>query len=112
MAPTANAGPDQSIEDADADGFAEVLLDGTRSVDPEGDVLNVVWTLPDGDDLDLDADEIATGLSPTVRLPVGITTVTLKVTDAAGNIATDEVKITVISAADAESSLAGTPTGE
>jgi hypothetical protein len=111
-APVANAGPDQTIEDLDGDGFAEILLDGTRSFDPEGAPVSVVWTVPDGTDDDLEADELSTELNPRVMLPLGTTIVTLTVTDDAGNVDTDEVTITIVAATVDTVDAAGTPTGE
>jgi len=96
------------VTDEDNDGFADVWLDGSGSYDPAGGELTVSWTLPDDDDNDLDPEEIATELIEKVSLPVGVSTVTLTVTDAAGNTATDEVKITVL-AAPALDSSDGTP---
>ncbi|MCC6705695.1 MAG: hypothetical protein IT334_12515 [Thermomicrobiales bacterium] len=109
--PIAHAGIDQDVTDDDNDGFADVWLDGSGSYDPEGGEPSVSWTLPDDDDEDLDPQEIGTKLVEKVSLPVGVSIVTLTVTDAAGNTATDEVKVTVLPAP-APDSADGTPTSD
>ena len=69
--PVADAGPDQTILTSDPG--ASVTLDGSGSTD-DGLIqpLNYTWTWSSGS---------ATGVSPTVTLPSGITTVTLTVFD-------------------------------
>lgn len=82
--PVANAGPDQWKEQ-DILGGAMVTLDGSGSSDPDGDALNYKWTWAGG---------FASGVSPVVILPMGITTVTLTVDDGQSSD-TDTVDITV-----------------
>jgi hypothetical protein len=63
-----------------------VQLDGSGSSDPDGDPLTYEWTWAGGS---------ASGVNPTVTLPMGQTTITLTVSD--GDLsATDEVVITVV----------------
>ena len=82
--PVANAGLDQTVERCSPEG-AEVTLDGSGSFDIDGDTLTYEWTWLGGS---------ASGLSPTVILPMGTTTVTLAVSD--GLLSdTDTVEITV-----------------
>jgi hypothetical protein len=82
--PVANAGPDQTVEQTSAAG-AEVTLDGSGSSDPDNDPLTYAWTW---------AGDSATGVNPTVTLPLGTTTVTLEVFD--GQLSDmDTVQITV-----------------
>jgi hypothetical protein len=83
--PIADAGPDQILEQTSHAG-AEVILDGSASSDPDSDPLTYEWGW-DG--------ELAFGVSPTVVLPLGTTTVTLLVSD---GIYTDSdtVDITVV----------------
>lgn len=83
--PTANAGPDQTVECTGPE-EATVMLDGTGSNDPDGDDLTYAWTGPFG---------TATDPTPTVLLPHGIHTITLTVDDGGGETASDEVVITV-----------------
>ena len=87
QAPTANAGPDQAITDADENGSEQVTLDGSGSRDPDGTIQSYSWT--EG------GTQIAAGVSPTVTLNVGQHTVTLTVTDNGGLTHTDTVTITV-----------------
>ena len=85
--PTANAGPDQTVTDADDGGDEDVTLDGSGSTDSDGTIASYVWTES--------AVQIATGATPTVTFAVGAHTVTLTVTDDEGATDTDDVVITV-----------------
>lgn len=84
--PVANAGKDQNVEQ-DSLGGASVTLDGSASTD-DGNIqlLTYSWTWAGGS---------ATGVSPTVTLPLGTTTVTLTVDDGQFT-ATDTVDIKVV----------------
>ena len=90
-APTANAGADQTVTDADDNGSEEIALDGSASADGDGEIASYVWTD--------NGTQIATGVNPTVTLSVGVRTITLTVTDNDGAIDTDEVIIAVNSPA-------------
>jgi len=83
--PTAQAGPDQTVECQSPNG-ATVTLNGTASSDPDGDPLTFTWT-----------DSFGTVLGPTsqVTMPLGTHTVTLTVDDGKGGHASDTVKTTV-----------------
>lgn len=86
-APTASAGPDQTVNHTQA-----VTLDGAGSSDPEGGALGYVWTL--------NGVQFAIGANPVIDpFKVGVHTVTLTVTDDKGATATDSVVITVINEA-------------
>ncbi|MEM9328557.1 MAG: PKD domain-containing protein, partial [Bacteroidota bacterium] len=85
--PIAEAGPNQSAADPDGDGFASFTLDGSSSNDPDGNIVTYEWLIA--------GDLFATGVAPTVLLPVGTTTLILQVTDNEGATATDEVVLTV-----------------
>ena len=87
QAPVADAGSDQTITDADDNGTEEVTLDASASSDPDGNIESYSWSV--------DGSEIATGVSPTVELSVGVTTIELTVTDNEGATDTDEVGVTV-----------------
>ena len=87
QAPTAIAGPDQTVVDADGDGSAVVTLDAAGSGDADGTL--AFWAWHDG------ANVIATTEVATVSLPVGVHTIELTVTDDGGATATDAVVITV-----------------
>ncbi len=90
-APTANAGADQTVTDADDNGSEAVTLDGSASADGDGDIASYVWTD--------NGTQIATGVNPTVTLSVGVRTIVLTVTDNDGATDTDEVIIAVNSPA-------------
>ena len=82
--PIANAGPNQTVVDADENGSEDVTLNGSGSFDLDGTIVDYAWS------------NGSTGVSPTASFPVGVTTVTLTVTDDDGATATDTVVITVI----------------
>lgn len=82
--PIANAGTDQTIECAGPSG-ASLTLDGSASSDPDGDQLTYTWTWDGGS---------AKGVSPTVSLPLGVTVITLAVSDGK-TTATDTISIAV-----------------
>ncbi|MBU0484672.1 MAG: hypothetical protein KKB30_09180 [Proteobacteria bacterium] len=84
QAPIADAGLDQTLETGCG---SNINLDGSASIDPDGDVLSYTWTGPFGS---------VTGVSPTVSLPLGTNAITLSVDDGNGAITTDQVIITVL----------------
>ena len=83
--PVADAGSPQSGEQTSSAG-RDFTLDGSGSYDPDEDPITYAWTW-DG--------ESATGVNPTVTLPLGTTTVTLVVNDGTEDSAPDTVDITV-----------------
>jgi len=83
--PIADAGPAQSVL-AGPECTATVSLDGSGSYDLDNDPLTYTWTW-DGN--------IATGVSPTILLPVGTTIITLVVNDGIEDSASDTVTIIV-----------------
>jgi len=85
--PIANAGPDQTVTDADGNGSEQVTLNSSGSSDPGGAIQSYVWR--EG------GSQIATGASTTVTLSLGQHTITLTVSDNGGLTATDTVTITV-----------------
>ncbi len=85
-APVANAGADQSLT-AGASGTATVTLDGSGSNDADGSISSYSWKES--------GVEIATGVSPTLSLAVGVHSISLTVTDNKGATGTDEVVVTV-----------------
>jgi hypothetical protein len=85
--PVADAGEDQIVEQTYYQG-ADVTLDGSGSFDPDGDAITYAWTWSGGS---------ATGVSPTVSLPLGTTTVTLLVNDGIlDSCCPDTVDITIV----------------
>ncbi len=85
--PVANAGPDQTVTDADGNGSQGVTLNGSSSSDAGGSIVSYAWS--EG------GSTIATGVSPSVVLGVGVHAITLTVTDDGGLSATDQVVVTV-----------------
>jgi len=85
--PVADAGPDQSVSDADVTGSELVLLDGSGSFDPDGTIVSWTWT--EG------GSPLAGGVSPQVDLAIGTHTIDLLVVDNDGSSNGDSVVITV-----------------
>jgi hypothetical protein len=85
--PTAVAGQNQTVIDADGDGYEYVVLDGSLSADPDGTIVSYLWTE--------NGDQIAVGVKPTVLLSSGQHTITLTVIDDGGLPDSDTVTITV-----------------
>jgi PKD repeat protein len=88
--PVANAGPDQTVSDADGDGWETVTLDGSGSDDPDGTIQSYEW------DTNGDGEPDISGMIVDAAFSVGGShTVTLTVTDNDGMTDTDNVIITV-----------------
>ena len=90
--PVANAGPDQTVE-CTGDSQAEVHLSGSASTDPNDDIVLYEWFENFGA---ATQTLLGTGKDLTVSLALGTHTITLKVTDATAQTATDEVVIQVV----------------
>lgn len=88
QSPHAHAGEDMIVEDKGNDGKEKVVLDGSGSIKGSHAIASYTWTTAE--------DEISTGMQSTVELPVGVTTITLTVTDSEGITSKDEVKVTVV----------------
>ena len=89
--PIARAGADQIVADTDAAPGENVALNGSTSTDADGTIAQYEWLIGQ-------TTVIATGPTPTVRLPDGPQTITLRVTDDAGGVSTDTVTVTVAAA--------------
>ncbi|SDK60614.1 Por secretion system C-terminal sorting domain-containing protein [Catalinimonas alkaloidigena] len=87
--PVADAGPDQTVSDADRDGVEAVTLDGSASSDPDGNQTISSYSWREG------GQQIASGKTGTVSLAVGVHQITLLVTDQQGAQSTDQVTIDV-----------------
>ncbi len=87
--PFANAGPDQTVSDADGDNVETVTLDGSASYDPDGTIQSYEW------DTNGDGQTDAYGVTVDAAFSLGSHTVTLTVTDNGGETDTDYVSITV-----------------
>jgi len=100
QSPIANAGDDQTDVPVGADCMASVTLDGSQSSDPENDSLTYSWTW--------DSDS-ASGVSPTIQLPLGTHFITLTVDDGKGGTDSDMVTIIVIDNTPPEISVSVSP---
>ena len=88
--PVANAGTNITVQDADANGVELVSLDGAASSDPDGAVVNWLWTE--------NGLQIASGITATLSFSLGTHTVDLTVTDGQGATAVDTLIISVVAA--------------
>jgi outer membrane autotransporter protein len=89
--PTARAGVDRVVPDSDRAPGEIVVLDGSGSIDPDGTIAQFEWLLGS-------STVVARGINPSVQLPDGPQTITLRVTDNAGGVATAVVTLTVAAA--------------
>ncbi|WP_157089868.1 family 16 glycoside hydrolase, partial [Bosea sp. WAO] len=88
----AKAGNDQFVSAEAGQDKASVTLDGDWTLNPNNDAgLSYVWTNRDG-------NLVAEGATPTLQLGAGQHQLTLTVTDSAGRVSTDDVRITVSNA--------------
>jgi subtilisin family serine protease/subtilase family serine protease len=85
--PTARAGADQTVMDADEDGVETVMLDGGASSDPDGTIVSYTWRE--------DGTVVAGSATASIQLAVGVHALTLEVVDNDGNSASDSVVVTV-----------------
>ena len=85
--PVADAGPDQSADDAGGDGVESFTLDGSASFDSNGSIVSYEWR--DGPTL------LGSTASIGATLSLGVHTIVLTVTDDGGETAIDAVVITV-----------------
>ncbi len=87
--PTADAGPDFAVTDADNSGSETVTLDASASFDTDGTIIDYLFQ--EG------ATNLAQSASPSanISLPVGVHTITLTVTDDDFSVDTDTVVITI-----------------
>jgi len=90
--PVADAGPDQTVSTTEG-GIAQVTLDGSGSSDPDGDELTYEWTWSIGGDT-----YNATGINPTIALPIGEHIIQLIVNDGTIDSEPDYVEITILNA--------------
>lgn len=87
--PTAVPGPDRTITDTDGLPGESVGLDGSASLpsDPQGTLTSYVWANAQG-------VQIATGPTPTVRIPDGVNQITLIVTEDDGSSSSSSSTLT------------------
>ncbi|MBI4715876.1 MAG: hypothetical protein HY760_08075, partial [Nitrospirae bacterium] len=94
--PTAEAGVDRSLECLET--TCPVVLDGSGSIDPnstpgtQDDIVSYAWYEHYGQP---DESPLATGSSASVVLPLGEHAITLVVTDTAGAVGRDTIRVTV-----------------
>jgi len=100
VSPTANAGPDQKLQ-AGSNNVAQVVLDGSNSLDVDGMIVAYRWY--ENDTL------IAEGVTPQVELGVGEHVITLVVENDDGATASDEVVITVVAVSGCTPTTPSTP---
>lgn len=84
--PIADAGADVNVTDNSGSGVT-VQLNGTRSSDPDGSIVRYEWIK--------NGSVIASGAQASVLFTRGLYTITLRVTDNAGQTSTDDVSIII-----------------
>lgn len=87
LPPTADAGTDQLLTDADTNGWEMAALDGSASCDLDGLIASYYWSTG--------GVQIATGATSQAALPLGTSVVTLVVTDDDALTDADTVSIVV-----------------
>ncbi|MEM6842060.1 MAG: PKD domain-containing protein [Bacteroidota bacterium] len=90
QSPVANAGQDQRLIDNDRDGSEPVTLNGSGSIDPDGNIEKYSWR-----ENDAQGTLLAEGVQPTIPAPVGDNLIALVVEDNSGATASDAVMIYV-----------------
>lgn len=96
--PTADAEGGGTYFDHDGRGLAQVALDGSRSSDPDGEIVSYVWTESE--------TAIATEMVPRLDLPLGRHVIVLTVTDDEGATDSDVVIVHVKYLPDPETNTA------
>jgi hypothetical protein len=91
LPPVANAGPNQSVLDANDSGSEAVTLDGSGSTDLDGTIASWSWSE--------NSVEFGTAETVNIAFATGVHTVTLTVTDNQGATGTDSLIITVVPSA-------------
>ncbi len=86
--PWAEAGPSRTLNAATTNGTVNAALDGSGSVAPDGTIVSYVWSQS--------GTVVATGVSPSVTLPIGTNAISLTVTDNQGATGQDVVTLTVL----------------
>lgn len=86
--PIVDAGDDRVIADSDGEAGETITLDGSGSSDPDGTIASYQWLIGTN-------TQLASGATPTIRLPDGSHTLRLHITDNAGGVADDTVTITI-----------------
>jgi len=99
LTPIANAGPDSTVE-CTAPSGTSLSLNGTGSSDPDGDALSFAWTGGFGS---------ATGIAPTVTVPLGSNIINLTVSDGKGGTASANTRVVVRDTTPPVASLTLTP---
>jgi hypothetical protein len=102
--PVAHAGTDQRVECSSHNG-TPVMLDGSGSQAPSGGILEYQWTgpFPEGGGK-------VEGVRPTVTMPLGVSTITLRVNDGIVDSYPDTVVVTVVDTIPPEISASVAPT--
>ena len=96
-------GPDRTVT-VGPDCLASVELDGSGSSDPDGDPPLISWTWSvEGE------PHSASGVNPTIELPLGVHTITLVVANAIMSSAPDTIIITVIDSTSPSISVTASP---
>ena len=87
----ADAGDDITVQAAQGELSANVTLDGSGSIDPDGNKLTYKWSWTNGNDICT-----AEGVQPTINLPIGTTEVKLVVNNGFRDSVADTLLVSVV----------------
>ncbi|MGL1934313.1 MAG: cellulase family glycosylhydrolase [Fibrobacterales bacterium] len=85
--PIVDAGEDLSITDTENTGFIQYVLDGSQSIDPNGEITSYTWRTRDS--------IVSNQIIDTIPLSVGIHQCILEVVDEVGSLVTDTITIRI-----------------
>ena len=84
------AGESINVRDNDFNGVETVSFDGTKSFAVNSTITSYTWSQ--------NSLTLATGVNPTIDMPIGVHDITLTVANSAGDVSSDQLRVTINSA--------------